>query len=116
MNKPNSTTVRAAVAAIALAGVIAVAGAAPANASTGLLTQGSSGDEVSHLQEMLNAELSETRLNVDGKFGPLTADAVTWYQTCAGIQVDGVVGPETRASLENNLNGRTIDEPCLRAA
>jgi peptidoglycan hydrolase-like protein with peptidoglycan-binding domain len=116
MNKLNTRTTRAAVAVAALAGVIAVAGAAPATASSGLLTQGSSGDDVTYLQEMLNEELSETHLVVDGKFGPATADAVTWFQTCAGIQVDGIVGPQTRAALEDNLNTRTVDEPCIRVA
>ncbi|MFI6448510.1 peptidoglycan-binding protein [Kitasatospora sp. NPDC050543] len=51
----------------------------------------------------------------DGAFGPLTRDAVTWYQTCAGIDVDGVVGPQTHAALAANT-GRVIDTVCIRQA
>jgi len=36
---------------------------------------------------------------LDGSFGPKTMAAVKAYQTAKGIGVDGVVGPETRASL-----------------
>jgi hypothetical protein len=36
---------------------------------------------------------------LDGEYGPATERAVRAFQTAAGIEVDGVVGPETRAAL-----------------
>ncbi len=35
----------------------------------------------------------------DGEYGPATEHAVREFQQAAGIQVDGIVGPETRAAL-----------------
>jgi lysozyme family protein len=51
----------------------------------------------------------------DGAFGPLTRDAVTWYQTCVDVDGDGFVGPQTRAALAANT-GRTVDTLCIRQA
>jgi hypothetical protein len=36
---------------------------------------------------------------LDGEYGPATAAAVRAFQTAAGIEVDGIVGPQTRAAL-----------------
>ncbi len=36
---------------------------------------------------------------LDGEYGPATAGAVRTFQTDAGIEVDGIVGPETRRAL-----------------
>ncbi len=36
---------------------------------------------------------------IDGKYGPLTAAAVSAFQAAAGIKVDGIVGPITRNKL-----------------
>ena len=36
---------------------------------------------------------------IDGKYGPLTAAAVSAFQAKAGIQADGIVGPVTRSKL-----------------
>ncbi|MFC7373993.1 NlpC/P60 family protein [Brachybacterium sp. GCM10030267] len=78
--------------------------AAPAEAaptavldSTEKLRWGSEGGNVEDLQSALNdhgASLAE-----DGIFGPKTHAAVKDYQSSNGLQVDGVVGPETRGSL-----------------
>jgi len=64
------------------------------------LSQGSRGQEVVALQRALNAQLYPSPgLVDDGIFGQLTRQAVVKFQQQAGITVDGIVGPETRASL-----------------
>lgn len=55
---------------------------------------GSRGQAVKELQRRLGSLL------VDGRFGPLTHERVEWFQTGAGLQVDGVCGPLTWAALE----------------
>lgn len=63
-----------------------------------LLRQGRNNPEqVTQLQEMLNA--SGAQLEVDGKFGPKTAEAVRRFQQERNLQVDGIVGPQTMAAL-----------------
>ncbi len=42
---------------------------------------------------------------MDGIYGSATAQAVREYQTQAGLQVDGIVGPVTWYSLYNNYTG-----------
>lgn len=54
----------------------------------------STGDAVRYLQTLLGGGLE-----VDGEFGPDTEDAVKLYQTQHDLEVDGIVGPETWASL-----------------
>ncbi len=64
------------------------------------LRQGSRGAEVSRLQRELNTQLfPRPNLVDDGIFGGNTHRAVVAFQRQAGIQVDGIVGPETRAAL-----------------
>jgi len=43
---------------------------------------------------------------VDGKNGPNTQRAVRAFQAAATIKIDGIVGPETRQALMDNLNQR----------
>ncbi len=65
--------------------------------SSGMLRAGSRGAAVRNLQQLLTrAGLPAT---ADGDFGPATERAVIKWQTGAGIDVDGVVGPETMKSL-----------------
>jgi len=71
------------------------------------LQQGSSGEPVRCLQEILTMGAAglweQTPKGVDGDFGSNTATSVRAFQGWAGIKVDGVVGPETwgvRIALE----------------
>jgi predicted chitinase len=57
----------------------------------------SSGDRVRQLQEALNR--NGASIEADGDFGPLTESAVTAYQRSKGLEIDGVAGPATLASL-----------------
>ncbi|GLI31600.1 C40 family peptidase [Brachybacterium paraconglomeratum] len=84
----------------------AAAPAAPTPAkalhSSKKLRWGSQGSSVEKLQSALNKEGAS--LAVDGKFGKLTHGAVKDYQRDNGLQVDGVVGPETRGSLNGGAS------------
>ena len=64
---------------------------------SGLLHEGSSGPAVEALQQALNAEGYSSA--VDGVYGAQTRQAVEELQGANGLIVDGVVGPQTRASL-----------------
>lgn len=57
------------------------------------------GDDVTELQEVLNAWYPWMSLEVDGWFGAATAEAVRELQRRAQITVDGIAGPKTRALL-----------------
>lgn len=65
---------------------------------TTFLRSGASGSAVEDLQRKLK-EAGFDPGAIDGKFGPATQAAVRAYQQAKGLQVDGIVGPETRASL-----------------
>jgi hypothetical protein len=52
---------------------------------------------VTDLQELLNKH--GAHLVVDGDFGPATLAAVKSYQSSHGLSADGIVGPQTKASL-----------------
>lgn len=62
-----------------------------------VLKQGSSGGSVKILQVGLNGK--GYALVSDGIFGPATSAAVKQFQSDSGIQVDGVVGPQTWSAL-----------------
>lgn len=62
------------------------------------LRNGSSGDNVKQLQEMLNAR--GAKLEVDGKFGGKTAEAVRKFQEENKLKVDGIAGAETFGKLQ----------------
>lgn len=62
------------------------------------LDSGDSGPYVTILQQRL-VELGYEPGSVDGDFGTATEDAVRMFQTDAGIDVDGRVGPQTRSYL-----------------
>jgi len=63
-----------------------------------VLQLGSSGPEVADLQNTLRARGFDPGAS-DGSFGPGTAAAVEAFQRSAGLNPDGVVGPQTAAAL-----------------
>jgi len=67
-----------------------------------ILRRGSAGDRVRSLQTWLEL-VGFSPGPVDGDFGPLTEKAVRAFQTSAGIQVDGIAGPETFGHLYGAL-------------
>jgi peptidoglycan hydrolase-like protein with peptidoglycan-binding domain len=71
--------------------------ALPADPDTPELSEGSSGSEVSAMQQAL-LTIGGFGLDpgpIDGQFGPKTGSAVRGFQTQTGIAVDGIVGDHT---------------------
>lgn len=62
------------------------------------LYNGCDGIYVTFLQLALIVRLT-VELDVDGDFGPLTETAVKVWQGVAGLEIDGICGPETWSSL-----------------
>ena len=62
------------------------------------LAEGSEGPDVRTLQSILEAR-DYGPLEVNGSFDAATAAAVRRFQREAGLQADGVVGPQTRPAL-----------------
>ena len=60
---------------------------------------GSTGEDVEYLQIWLKA-VGFRSLVVDGIFGVATQEAVNNFQKSSGLTVDGIVGPQTWATLE----------------
>lgn len=67
-----------------------------------MLTVGSQGSDVRHLQQALNR--NGAKLSVDGDFGPATKRAVVSYQRSHHLTADGVVGDKTGASIFKSRN------------
>lgn len=63
-----------------------------------LVQYGMEGENVSQLQQLLNK--MGASLEVDGKFGPATLQAVKNFQQTHGLKMDGLVGPQTLRTLE----------------
>ena len=76
--------------------------AAPAAGGNEMLRRGSTGPKVEELQRALGVD-------VDGKFGPATDQAVRNFQRNQGIQVDGIVGPETMGKIEKLAAAGAVD-------
>jgi peptidoglycan hydrolase-like protein with peptidoglycan-binding domain len=75
------------------------------------LRRGSTGTDVSSLQQMLidkGYNLGDT--GADGKFGPRTAAAVRQFQTDFGLQADGIAGDQTMSAL-NKLGAKPAAAP-----
>lgn len=78
------------------------AAAGGSTAEPAILRQGDSGADVRAVQRRL-AELGYWVGRVDGRYGPLTTQAVYALQKAAGLKRDGAVGPATRAALERGV-------------
>jgi hypothetical protein len=63
-----------------------------------LLSLGSKGDDVAFVQGRLVDQGFDPG-PIDGDFGPVTDAAVRSFQQARGLDVDGVVGPQTLAAL-----------------
>jgi hypothetical protein len=60
--------------------------------------QNDGGNDVTILQRELN-KVAQTKIAVDGDFGPKTENLVLAFQRAAKIEVDGIAGPDTRRNL-----------------
>lgn len=72
------------------------------------------GPEVARIQEQLT-QLGYAPGPIDGEYGPATSAAVGAFQRDAKIEVDGIVGPETRKALRGTTTPRT-QQPVKRRA
>ena len=86
--------------ALALAAVLLIVGARPAQ---GAVAWGDRGSDVSRIQQRLR-QYGYMDAPADGIFGQATYDAVVWFQRKNGLQADGVVGPATAAALGVSLS------------
>ena len=83
------------------------------------LSSGMKGDDVTRLQEILNAA-HEEKIGVDGSFGSQTEGAVKAFQEEDGLTVDGIVGKMTSAALQvieivETIDGEDTDEDIVQA-
>lgn len=74
------------------------------------LTRGSTGPEVRLLQKMLNG-MDNAGLSLDGSFGPAVQTAVRSAQSRRKLEVDGKVGPATRARLNADWTAHNAPPP-----
>lgn len=75
-----------------------------------VLKKGKRGAKIKELQGYMNEFIDrkiivgQSKLAIDGIFGPLTDGVVKAYQKAKGIAVDGMVGPITTAKINGDLN------------
>lgn len=93
---------------VAILVVVVGATASAATFGSRLLLYGTSGTDVSVLQEMLN-NLGYLVGRLDGVFGPRTQAGVQSFQSDRGLVPDGVVGPKTYAALNGTVSAATTD-------
>jgi hypothetical protein len=64
-----------------------------------VISRGDDGPDVEDLQTLL----PRFQGDVDGDFGPITEEAVIDYQRSRGLDVDGIVGPQTWGALYDHM-------------
>ncbi len=79
-------------------------------AQTGNLAWGSSGAKVSEVQRKLK-QWGYYDGPISGNYGPLTFEAVRFFQRRNGLKVDGVVGTQTANALGIRLGGAAATTP-----
>ncbi|MEV7322602.1 D-Ala-D-Ala carboxypeptidase family metallohydrolase [Streptomyces sp. NPDC093970] len=86
-------------------GQLLFSGVAQAYSWSRTLTQGATGADVTELQIRVAGwaadSASQSRVSIDGEFGPGTAAAVRRFQAAYGLGVDAEVGPNTQAKLNS---------------
>lgn len=97
---------------LAVDGIVGPATQKALNNEADWVRQGDRGDEVEKLQRALRKRGFE--IEVDGVYGPATDKAVRAFQQAQGIQVDGIVGDETRGALRDT--NAVADERTKRKA
>lgn len=65
------------------------------------MRRGTAGKDVGEWQLILNRD-GYGPVTADGKFGPLTEDATKQWQLAHKLTADGIVGPATRAAIDDN--------------
>lgn len=66
---------------------------------TATTRSGDSGNQVREVQCLINYWAGYDAIAIDGDFGPRTESWIVHYQDVNGLQVDGIVGPQTWDAL-----------------
>jgi peptidoglycan hydrolase-like protein with peptidoglycan-binding domain len=72
-----------------------------------------------NLETMAGVQIALTKLGhdpgaADGKDGPRTQQAVREFQASVTIKIDGIVGPETRKALMQELANKVTEAPAAQ--
>ncbi len=88
---------------VAMTGVTTYPGApvpVPGTVTGGDTTRG---DPTVQAYQQSLADLGYDPGPIDGRYGPLTANAVRDFQSANGLTVDGILGPRTKAAIDAAL-------------
>lgn len=114
--KFSSPRLKTGIVTVAVGTLLFIASPADSDAAStdSYIQQGQSSEAVVELQEDLQS-LGLYDYKIDGIFGSITASGVKELQASADINVDGVVGPNTRSALENSLDSGSDVAPASTA-